>query len=88
MPQSPDIGQNSDRGISNFRISGQSFIKENCHNSGTSDDINMKLEPPTKHDKRNKATSKNKKNNKIKKKFDDDVILVNSEVIVIFPIYG
>ena len=27
-PQSPDIGQNSDGGISNFRISVQSFIKE------------------------------------------------------------
>ena len=25
-PQSPDIGQNSNRGISNFRISGQSLI--------------------------------------------------------------
>ena len=31
--QSPDIGQNSDRGISNFKISGQSLIKENYHNS-------------------------------------------------------
>ena len=28
-PQCPDIGQNSDGGISNFRISGQSLIKEN-----------------------------------------------------------
>ena len=27
-PQSPDIGQNSDGGISNFRISIQSLIKE------------------------------------------------------------
>ena len=34
-PQSPDIGQNSDGGISDFRISGQSFINENCHNSRT-----------------------------------------------------
>ena len=41
--QSPDIGQNPDSGISDFRISGQSHIKENCHNSGTSDDIDMKL---------------------------------------------
>ena len=28
-PQSPDIEQNSERGISDFRISGQSFIKKN-----------------------------------------------------------
>ena len=48
-PQSPDIVQNSDGGISNFRISGQSLIKENCNNSRTSDD---------KLDKRNKKTSK------------------------------
>ena len=42
--QSPDIGQNSDGVISNFRISGQSLIKENFHNSRTSNYINMKLE--------------------------------------------
>ena len=28
LPQSPDTGQNSGRGISNFWISGQSLIKE------------------------------------------------------------
>ena len=28
FPQFPDIGQNLDGGISNFRISGQSIIKE------------------------------------------------------------
>ena len=28
-----EIGQNSDRGISDFQISGQSLIKINCHNS-------------------------------------------------------
>ena len=49
--QSPDTGQNSDGGISGFRISGQSLIKENCHNSRTSDDIDMKLRPVTKLDK-------------------------------------
>ena len=37
--QSPDIGQNSDGCISNFQISGPSLIKENCHNSRTSRDI-------------------------------------------------
>ena len=59
--QSPDIGQNSDGGISDFQISGQSLIKENCHNSRTSDDINVKLRPLTKLDKRNKTASKNLK---------------------------
>ena len=78
-PQSPDIGQNSDGGISDFRISGQSVIKENCHNSRTGDDIDMKLEPATKLDKRNKTISK---------KSDDDVLSANCDAIVIFPIYG
>ena len=57
LPQSSGIGQNSDGGISNFRTSGQSFTKENCHNLRTSDDIDMKLGPVTKFDKRNKTTS-------------------------------
>ena len=39
----------------------------------------MKLGPVTKRQKRNKTTSK---------KFDDDVMLENCDVIVIFPIYG
>ena len=52
--QSPDIGQNSDGGICDFQIYGQSLIKINCHNSWTSDDIGMKLEPETKTDKRKK----------------------------------
>ena len=39
----------------------------------------MKLGAVTKLDKRNKTTSK---------KFDDDVILANWDVIVIFLIYG
>ena len=58
-PQSPDIGQNSDGGISGFRISGQSLIKENPRNSRTSNDIDMKLRSVTKLVKRNKTTSKN-----------------------------
>ena len=40
----------------------------------------MKLEPVTKLDKRNTATSK--------KKINDDVISANCDVIVIFPISG
>ena len=57
--QSPDIGQNADWGISDFQISGQFLIKENCHNSSTSDIMDMKLGPVTKLHKRNKITSKN-----------------------------
>ena len=57
--QSLDIGRNSDGGISDFRISGQSLIKENCHNSRTSDDTDMKLVPVPKLYKRNLTTSKN-----------------------------
>ena len=71
--------QNPDRGISNFQISGQSLIKENCHNSRTSDDIYMKLGPVTKLDKINK---------KLSKKFDDDVMSKNYDIIAIFSFYG
>ena len=79
LPQSPDIEQKSDGGVSDFRISDQPFIKRSYHNSWTSDDIGMKLGQETKFDKRNKATSK---------KFDDDVMSRNYDVIVIFPICG
>ena len=79
MSQSPDIGQDSDRGISDFRISGQTLIKENRHNSRASDDIHMKLWPVTELGKRNETMSE---------KFDYDVISKNRNVIVIFPIYG
>ena len=58
LSKSPDIGQNPDGGISDFRISGQPLVKENCHNSRTSD-IDMKLGPVTKLDKGNKTPSKN-----------------------------
>ena len=47
------------RVISDFGIPGQSLIKGNCHNSRTSDGIDMKLGPVTKLDKTNKTTSKN-----------------------------
>ena len=65
--------------ISDFRISGQSPIKENCHNSRTSDDIHIKLGPVTKFEKRNKATLK---------KIDDDAMSANCDAIAIFLIYG
>ena len=64
--------------ISDFWITGQSLMKENCHNSRYGDNIDMKLIPVTKLDKRNKIPSK---------KFDDDVMSENYDVIFIFPIY-
>ena len=78
--------KNSDRGISNFRISGQSFKNENCQNSIASHDIDMKLGPVTKLDKTNMAIKKKKK--KKKKKIDDDTISANCDFIVFFLIYG
>ena len=56
-------------GVSNFRISDQSFINGNRHNSKTSHDIDMKFRSVTKLDKRSMATSKN---------CDDDVITIMS----------
>ena len=75
FPQSTDIGQNLDGGICDLRISGQSLKSKNCDNSKTRNDIDMKLEPVTIFGKRNATTSK---------KFDDDVMLVNCSIIVIF----
>ena len=78
MFQSPDIGQKSD-GVFPIRISGQSLIKENCHNSRASDDIDIKLGPVTKLDKRNKTMSQ---------KIEDNIMSENCEAIDIFSIYG
>ena len=78
-PQSPDTVQNLDEGIFDIRISSQSYIKENCHNSRISDDIDMKLGPVTKLDKINNATSKN---------FYHVAMLANSDAIVILSIYS
>ena len=79
LPQSPDIKQNSNEGISYLQISDQCLMKENCHNSRTGSDIDMKLGPVAKLKKRNTATSK---------KIDDDKMLINCDIIVIFSIYG
>ena len=68
----------TDVSISNLRISGQSLIKENCRNSRTRNDIDMKFGSVTKLDKKNKTTSK---------KVDDDVISQNCDIIIISPIY-
>ena len=64
LPQSSVIGENSGGDISDFRISGQLFIKGNCYNTKTRNDIDMKFETVTKFDKRKTETSK---------KFNDDV---------------
>ena len=58
-----------------MRISGQSPKKRNFHNSRTSDDIDMKLGPVTEVDKRDKKRSK---------KFGDDVMSKDCNVIAIF----
>ena len=71
--------QNSDVGNFDFQIFGQAFINENCHNSRTSKDIDMKLRPAIKPDKRNTATTK---------KIDNDVMSVSCDVIITFLIYG
>ena len=73
--RSLDTGQESDGGISDFWISGQSLIKGNCHNSRISHDIDMNLWTVTKLDKRNKTASK---------KIDDHLILENCYFIAIF----
>ena len=44
--------------MSDFEISGQSPIKENCYTSRISNDIDMILGPITKLGRRNTATSK------------------------------
>ena len=85
----PDIGQNSYGGTSDFQISHmgvlpisrflESLIKKNCQNSRTNNDIDMKFGPVTQLDKRNTATSK---------KFGDDVMSPNCDIIVNFPICG
>ena len=76
--QSPDIGQNSD-GISDFRISGHSLIKENWKLKNKWWDIDMKLGQVNKLDKGNKTNSK---------KVGNDFMLANCDVIVNFLIYG
>ena len=58
MLQSPDIGQNSYGGVSDFQIFGQSLINENDHNSRASNDLDMKVRPVTKIEKRNTAILK------------------------------
>ena len=80
MFQSPGIEQILNRGIPDFPISGQSFVNENYQNQfRTCHDIDMKLIPVIKP---------NKKNPPIPKRFEDDVISTDCDVIVFFLIYG
>ena len=50
--------------IYNFLVFGQSLINNNCHNSRTSNDIDMKLGPVdmTRHNKRNIETQQHQTN--------------------------
>ena len=75
----PDIGQKWEGGKSDFQISVQSIIKKNFHNFRISNDIDMRLEPVTKLDRRNKTTSK---------KSDNNIMSINCGVIVIYLIYS
>ena len=52
------LGKNPNGGISDFQISGQYFINENCHNSRISHNIYVKTGPETEIDKRNTVASK------------------------------
>ena len=56
LPQSSDVGQDYDGGISSFQLSAQSFIGENCYNSTTSHGPDMKHGPVIKFGKQNMAT--------------------------------
>ena len=83
LPQSVVIRKNSDGSISDLPISDQYLIKKIVIIPEPmwywQNDIDMKLGPVTKLDKRNKTTSK---------EIDDNVITLNCDVIGIFPFYG
>ena len=63
--------------ISEFLVNP--FLKENCHNSRTSNDIYIKLTQVAKIDKRNTRTSK---------KFDHDLISAKCDIIVFLKVHG
>ena len=75
----PNIRQNSDEGIFNFRISGQYIIKNNVITPEPVMTLTwvLKLRQVSKLDKTNKKMWKN----------DDDVMSEICDVIAIFPIY-
>ena len=53
-------------------------MNKNCYNSRTSDDIDIKLETPSKLEKSYTMAST---------KFDNDFILANYDIILFLPIY-
>ena len=57
---------------------------KNCHNSRTSHDIDMKLGPIIKLDKKSTESQKNNNNNND----NDDVMSANCDLIIFFPVYG
>ena len=75
FPQTPVIGQKPEGDILDFLISGQSFIIESCHNSRTSSNIDTKLGPVIKLDKRNTTTSKKL------------TIVLYGWIVTLFPIF-
>ena len=52
------IMDKTQKGVFPIPISDQLLIKENCHNSRTSDDIDMKLGPTTKFNRRKSSVKK------------------------------
>ena len=79
--RSPILDKIPTRVFSISRFLNKAFKNKNCHNSKTSNEIEMKLGPLSKLETRNM-----KYNNA--KKFKDEVLSANYDVIVIFPIYG
>ena len=57
--RSPDIWQNSGGDISIFHISGQFPVNESCHNSRTSNYIEMKFGPVTTLDQKDRRNQRN-----------------------------
>ena len=64
--QSPDIGQNTNGGISNFLISGQFLINKNFSNSRTSSDVDIKVGPVTNLTRETRQCQNLKKKKKLK----------------------
>ena len=65
LPNLQSLGKTQMGVFPNFRIYDQFFITKNCRNSKINHDIDIKLRPVTKF---------NKRNNNVKKKISDDVV--------------
>ena len=98
--QSSDIVQNADRGLFNWSIYGQISYKQKSSYSRTSENIYGKLGQLSKQKSSYSRTSDNiygklgrlskheQINRMISKKFDDDVMSTNYEIITNFSIQG